>query len=101
MFFCSYLSSKLTFENTTIYFFNHLYIIDSFLFLANTQTLSKTTALSFLKNRHHRTKRDDDLNISEECMEDTCVYEEVREYINYKKLDLNVASYLNLLFFLL
>lgn len=75
-------------------FINHTLI----LFSANIQTLSKTTALTFLKNIHHRTKRDDDLNISEECMEDTCVYEEVREFINYKKLDLTVASYLNILF---
>lgn len=77
-------------------FINHTLI----LFSANIQTLSKTTALTFLKNIHHRTKRDDDLNISEECMEDTCVYEEVREFINYKKLDLTVASYQNILFFL-
>lgn len=60
--------------------------------------MSKIIVLIFFKNIYYWFKWDGDFNIFEECMEDICVYEEVWEFINYKKLDLIVVSYLNILF---
>lgn len=65
-------------------------------FSGNLQQLRKSIAFAFLKNRNHRRKREDDYNISEECQENTCDYEEVNEWIHYNHLNLNVASFLNI-----